>query len=316
MGCPCALHIEALHEDEARLALGVAEAELRRLDRKYSHYRDDSLVAELSALAGTDRLFKTDAETAGLLDFAAQMHAQSGGLFDITTGPLTRLWDLRNGQIPSDAAVADALKRTGWHRLFWQSGQLGVPTAGMSLDLGGVVKEYAADRVALLCREAGIAHGMVDLGGDLAVIGMHADGSAWRVGIQSPHDAAEAAAHIEIGAGGLATSGDYARCAIVDGRRYSHIIDPRSGYPVDSYASVSVSGPSCLIAGAAATVAMLLGIDTGATWLTDLGLPHLCLSRTLDPGTCLATRETVPQADEGATPLNQAPSPARGRGPG
>ena len=102
----------------------------------------------------------------------------------------------------------------------------------MRLDLGGVVKEYAADRAAQLCREAGIAHGMVDLGGDLAVIGAHADGQPWLAGIKAPRAIEGAIAQIELFSGGLATSGDYERVMIVDGRRYSHIIDPVSGYPV------------------------------------------------------------------------------------
>lgn len=279
MGCPCALHVETQSEPDAQQAFAIAEAELRRLDRKYSHYRDDSLVADITALAGSDRQISVDDETANLLDFAAALHVQSDGRFDITTGTLTRLWDLRAGQLPDDAAIAAALACVGWHRVVWQRPHLGIPVPGMRLDLGGIVKEYAADRVAQLCRDAGIGHGMVDLGGDLAVIGAHTDGSAWRVGIKTPDAPEQASAHIDIDHGGLATSGDYERCLIIDGRRYAHIIDPRTGVPIDSFASVSVAAPSCLVAGAAATLAMLLGIEAGSSYLQDLGLPHLCLQR-------------------------------------
>jgi FAD:protein FMN transferase len=279
MGCPCALHVETESETQARRALAIAEDELRRLDRKYSHYRDDSLIAEWAAHAGSSSPFRVDDETAALLDFAAALHEQSAGLFDITAGTLTRLWDLRGGVLPGIDRVDEALSRVGWHRLSWQSPLLSLPIAGMRVDLGGIVKEYAADRVAQLCREAGFRHGMVDLGGDLAVIGAHRDGSAWRVGIKSPESPDHAAAHIDVSTGGLATSGDYERCLVIDGRRYSHIVDPRNGQPIDSFASVSVSAPSCLIAGAAATVAMLLGTIDGAAYLRDIGLPHLCLQR-------------------------------------
>ena len=147
----------------------------------------------------------------------------------------------------------------------------------MRLDLGGVVKEYAADRAARLCREAGIAHGVVDLGGDLAIVGAHADGSAWVAGIKTPSDTARPVARIELRAGGLATSGDYERSMVVDGRRYSHIVDPASGIPVESFASVSVVADSCLVAGAASTMGMLLGVDAGDEWLRGLGLPYLCV---------------------------------------
>lgn len=279
MGCPCALHVETESKARAEQAFAIAEAELRRLDRKYSHYRDDSLIAEWAGHAGSASPLQVDDETAALLDFADALHDQSAGLFDITAGALTRLWDLRSGALPGAAAIAAALSLVGWQRLHWQRPLLSVPIPGMRIDLGGIVKEYAADRVAQLCREAGFGHGMVDLGGDLAVIGTHHDGSPWRVGIKSPESPDNATAHIDIAQGGLATSGDYERCLIVDGRRYSHIIDPRNGQPIDSFASVSVSAPSCLVAGAAATLAMLMGVQEGARYLGDLGLPHFCLQR-------------------------------------
>jgi FAD:protein FMN transferase len=279
MGCPCALHVETESETRAQQAFAIAEAELRRLDRKYSHYRDDSLIAAWATHAGNPSPLPVDDETAALLDFAAALHEQSAGRFDITAGTLTKLWDLRSGTLPSATAIDEALSRVGWQRLHWQRPLLSIPIPGMRIDLGGIVKEYAADRVAQLCREAGFHHGMVDLGGDLAVIGAHHDGSPWRVGIKSPESPDNATAHIDIAHGGLATSGDYERCLIVDGRRYSHIIDPRNGQPIDSFASVSVSAPSCLVAGAAATIAMLLGSVDGAAYLRDIGLPHLCLQR-------------------------------------
>jgi FAD:protein FMN transferase len=280
MGCPCALHIETIDMPDAHQALAIAEAELKRLDRKYSHYRDDSLIADIANLAGSDRSLRVDDETAALLNFAATLYQQSNGLFDITTGALTRLWDLRDGRVPAQRAIDQALAQVGWQHVLWNKPQLGIPVPGMRLDLGGIVKEYAADRVAQLCRDAGFKHGMVDLGGDLAVIGAHQDGSTWRVGIKTPDDPSRASAHLDIHQGGLATSGDYERCLIIDGRRYAHIIDPRNGQPIESFASVSVSAPSCLVAGAAATLAMLLGVEAGADYLQELGVAHLCLTRT------------------------------------
>jgi thiamine biosynthesis lipoprotein len=147
----------------------------------------------------------------------------------------------------------------------------------MRLDLGGVVKEYAADRAAAICREHGTVHGVVDLGGDLSLIGPHGDGTPWCVGIKAPLAPGQAAAEIALARGALATSGDYERAMVVDGRRYSHIVDPRSGEPVQSFASVSVIADSCLVAGAASTLAMLFGIERGAAWLRELGLPHLTI---------------------------------------
>ncbi|HEY7873078.1 MAG TPA: FAD:protein FMN transferase [Rudaea sp.] len=276
MGCPCALHLETDAESIAHAAQASVVAECARLDRKYSHYRDDSFVAQIAsnAISGIE----VDDETADLLDFAAALHVQSDGLFDITAGALTRLWHAQRGRLPNAAEISAALAVTGWQHVQWRRPllQLGVP--GMRLDLGGIVKEYAADRCAKLCQDAGVMSGVVDLGGDLALIGPHRDGSPWIVGIKAPRTPGHAAARIELPRGGLATSGDYERALIIDGRRYSHIVDPRNGEPVQSFASVSVVADSCLVAGAAATLAMLLGVERGGEYLRELGLAHLTIS--------------------------------------
>jgi thiamine biosynthesis lipoprotein len=145
----------------------------------------------------------------------------------------------------------------------------------MELDFGGFVKEYAADRVAELCREGGARHGMVDLGGDLAVIGPHPDGMPWIVGIRDPRAPQSAMASVRLGSCAIATSGDYERCMVVDGVRYTHVLDPRTGWPVTGLRSVSVVADRCLVAGTATTVAMLKGAREGARWLDELGLPNL-----------------------------------------
>ena len=276
MGCPCALQLEADAQVAARAA-AAAQAEVDRLDRKYSHYRDDSLVAQIGASADAGESIVVDNETADLLDFSATLHAQSGGRFDITAGALTKLWDLQTGRVPDAASIESARARCGWGRVEWKRPHLRLGVKGMRLDLGGVVKEYAADRAAQVCRDVGIVHGIVDLGGDLAVVGAHADRSPWVTGIKAPRDTSVAFAQIELHGGGLATSGDYERSVVVDGRRYSHIVDPVSGYPVESFASVSVVADSCLVAGAASTLGMLLGLRAGFDWLTGLGLPFLCI---------------------------------------
>jgi thiamine biosynthesis lipoprotein len=154
-----------------------------------------------------------------------------------------------------------------------------MPVAGMRFDFGGIVKEYAADRAAACCRSAAVVHGVVDLGGDLAVVGPHHDGQAWLAGIKLPSDPRRACASIAIARGGLATSGDYERVLVIAGKRYSHIVDPRSGWPIESFASVSVIADSCLVAGAASTLAMLLGPREGAAYLQGLALPHLCIDQ-------------------------------------
>ena len=278
MGCPCEIQIEGVDAIAAHAAATRARAEIDRLNAKYSHYLQDSLLAQLE-LSAAEADVEVDEETANLLDFAAALHVQSEGLFDITAGVLTRLWDAQSERLPDAHEIERARAHVGWGLVDWRRPWLRLKAPGMHLDLGGIVKEYAADRAAAICRSAGIEHGVVDLGGDLAIIGAHVDGSVWRVGIKDPGDPARAIAQIEVAAGGLATSGDYERALVVDGKRYSHILDPRSGLPVESFASVSVVGPSCLVAGAASTLAMLLGSEAGARYLAELGLAYLCVER-------------------------------------
>ena len=275
MGCPCALYVEACDDTTAHRAFDAVRDETDRLDRKYSHYRDDSVIAGFARRAG--ETIEVDDETAALLDFATELHRQSDGLFDITAGKLTRLWDAQLQRVPSKDAIGAALRVTGWHRIEWTRPHLRIATADMHLDFGGLVKEYAADRCAQRCRDEGVHCGIVDLGGDLALIGPHDNGEPWIVGIKAPRAQGRAAAAIELPRGGLATSGDYERMLVVDGKRYSHIVDPRSGYPIDGFASVSVVADSCLVAGAASTLAMLLGVERGGAWLRELGLSHLCI---------------------------------------
>ena len=139
----------------------------------------------------------------------------------------------------------------------------------MELDFGGFGKEYAVDRAATLLEAAGVTHGLVNLGGDVRVIGPRVDGSAWCIGIRDPRaDETETGdaqnddrsfASIEISQGAIATSGDYERFIEVGGERYCHILNPKTGWPVSHWRSVSVLGPLCTLAGALSTIAMLKG---------------------------------------------------------
>jgi FAD:protein FMN transferase len=273
MGCPCGFQIHARSAREARAWAASARGEVARLEQKYSRYRDDSLLSRINGSAGNASGVEVDTETASLLDYADTCHQQSGGLFDITSGILRRAWDFRSGRLPEPARIAELLPLVGWQKVRWLGGRIALPLAGMELDLGGYVKEYAADRVAARLRAEGCRSGLVDLGGDLAIVGPHPDGAPWVVGIRDARHPDRPALSLPIFSGGVATSGDYERCMIVDGVRYGHILDPRTGWPIAGLASVTVLAPCCLIAGSATTIALLQG-DRARAWLDALGLPH------------------------------------------
>ena len=272
MASPCEILLELQDGMLARRLVDLAAAEAMRIEAKYSRYRPDSLISELHRQSG--KLFHVDEETARLLDLAARCHELSNGRFDITSGILRRAWTFDGSdRVPSRKQVKALLPFVGWHRLSWSAPELVLPE-GMELDLGGIGKEYAADRVgALLAAEAQVPF-LVNFGGDLCVSGARQNGSAWRVGVEDPGHEQRAERVIEIRSGGLATSGDARRFLVKDGVRYSHILNPRTGWPVrHAPRSVSVAAGSCTEAGILATLAMLQGRDAeqyleeqGAIW--------------------------------------------------
>lgn len=262
MSSVCEICLDDAHgAGEAALAQAAGRAinEVRRIEVAYSRYRADSIVSRINAAAGGPDAVAVDAETASLLTFAAQLHAFSDGLFDITSGVLRRAWDFKARRVPTDTDLRPLLPLIGWSQVEWSGQAIRLPRAGMEVDFGGFGKEYAADRAMSALHEAGQRHGYVNLGGDIRVLGPRADGSAWRFGIQHPRKEERTIASVELREGALATSGDYERYFEHEGRRYCHILDPHTGWPVGHWASVSVTAPACVAAGALSTIAMLKG---------------------------------------------------------
>jgi thiamine biosynthesis lipoprotein len=254
-------------DDEALAAraAGAAIADVLRIEAKYSRYRDDSVTTAINRAAGGAAV-AIDGETAALLSYADRCHALSGGRFDITSGVLRRAWDFRRTppQLPDDSLVAASTALIGWGSVERDERAVRLPRIGMEIDFGGIGKEYAADRVATICLGHGLAHGLVNLGGDVRAIGPHPDGAPWRVGIRHPRRDHDAIATVSLDSGAVATSGDYERYFEIAGRRYCHILDPRTGRPVAHWQSVSVVASLCVVAGSCATIAMLLEGDAEA----------------------------------------------------
>ena len=274
MGSPCEIQLFAPDEAEANRIAALVIAEVERLESLYSRYRDTSLLSAINRVAAVGGSIEVDPETAQILNYAATCHAESDGLFDITSGILRRAWRFDRDQPPDPAQVEILLDKVGWHRLLWDPPVLSFPVPGTEIDFGGIVKEYAVDCAATLCKAEGIPNAVVNLGGDIRIVGPRADGSAWKVGIRHPRQADGMVQTLSIREGALASSGDYERCIVFDGVRYGHILNPRTGWPVRHMAAVSVLGDLCVVAGSASTIGMLREAD-GPAWLADLGLPHL-----------------------------------------
>jgi FAD:protein FMN transferase len=279
MASPCQVLLPAASEAQARTLAQSAIDEVRRIEAKYSRYRDDSVVTAINRAAGGDAV-AVDDETASLLHYAGQLHGISGGLFDITTGVLRKAWDFREARMPAPGQLDGLLALTGW-QLVERARKDGVhtvrlPKPGMELDFGGFGKEYAADRAAAKLLEQGVRHGYVNLGGDFHVLGPQPDGTPWRIAIQDPRKADGTIAAIDVAGGALCTSGDYERYFEHDGKRYCHILDPRTGWPVTAWRSVSVLAPLTAAAGACATIAMLKGGEA-LSFLASMEVAYLAM---------------------------------------
>lgn len=286
MGSPCTLRFYYHNEIQARGLYQSAVDEVKRLEAKYSRYLDDSLLTQINKNAG-DCATTIDTETASLLAYAEQAYQISDGLFDITTGVLRKVWDFKAAQIPSQQAIDEQLRFVDWRRVEWDSNTISLPEKGMELDFGGIVKEYAADAVAKLLKQFDISQGVIDLGGDIHVIGPDIDGKPWEIGIRDPHykkttgknpskNLNQALAYVPMSAGGLASSGDYERNFIVNGKKYSHILNPKTGWPSLGLSAVSICSEQTIIAGTVATIAMLKE-DQGIAWLKELELPFVAM---------------------------------------
>lgn len=254
------------HDDPqvARAAIDAAIADVARIEAKYSRYRDDSVTCAIARAAGGEPV-AIDAETAALLAYADTCHVLSSGAFDATSGVLRRAWNFHADppRVPLQGEIDALLPLVDWRAVERTAGTVRLARRGMELDFGGIGKEYAADRAAGLLAQHGVRHALVNLGGDLRAVGAQADGAPWRIGIRDPRGACErhgAIAWVEVADAALATSGDYERHFDVDGVRYCHILDARTGWPVRHWRSMSVVAPLAVVAGSCATIGMLLGV--------------------------------------------------------
>ena len=275
MASRCEVRLTVENEPTAHSLAQLAIDEVRRIEAKYSRYRPDSVVSQISAQAGLDWV-ECDDETLALLAFADQLFEQSAGLFDITSGVLRRAWNFRQPALPGADVLRDLCALIGWRSVQRDGRRVRLPKAGMELDFGGFGKEYAADRAAHILIARGVHNGYVNLAGDIHVMGPQGNQQPWLIGIQDPRHADRLVASIPIASGALATSGDYERFFELDGHRYCHILHPQSGQPVSHWRSVSVLAPSAIVAGSYSSIAMLQQAQ-GREFLEDSGLVYLAI---------------------------------------
>lgn len=262
MGTPCEVQVESRDRRLAAELARMGEAEARRIEEKFTRYKPTGVVWAINNAGGQP--VEVDEETAGLLDYAAQVHALSGGRFDVTSGVLRRAWKFDGSdRVPEPDAVTALMPLIGWQKVQWDRPRLTLPP-GMEIDLGGICKEYAVDRAAMAITAAADCPALVNFGGDLRTTRAKATGR-WAVAIESLDPGKASGGLLQIGEGAIATSGDAKRFLLKAGKRYSHILDPRTGWPVENPPrSITVAARTCVQAGTLSTLAMLLGPDAEA----------------------------------------------------
>lgn len=234
-------------------------------EAQYSRFIPDSLIGRINAAAGHEWV-KVDPETDALFNLCGEMFFMTRGVFDPTSLPLIRLWNWKSQPVslPSASAVAASRELVGWNKLQRCKGAVFLPREGMCMDLGGVGKEYAVDRVVMMGLDRGIANLLVDFGQDVRVHGQPPGRAKWNIGLEDPTRLGECWAGVAVNDHAVATSGEYVRNFTVGGRRYGHIIDSRDGYPVNNGClSVSIIAPYCTMAGILSTAAFILGPRDG-----------------------------------------------------
>ena len=248
----------------AAQALKDAEAELYRLDALLSRQDSASAVSALNESAGSP--VAVEEELYNLLQTAVEYSTLTDGAFAVTVAPIMDAWDFtgEHPRVPSRAELDSLLPLVGDERIVFGSGTVTLEP-GMAVDLGGIAKGYASDRLAELLAADGVSSAMVSLGGNVYVRGTKRDGSLWRVAIEDPNDTAAYLGVLSLQDRFIITSGGYQRYFEQDGVRYHHILDPKTGHPAASgLQSVSVVSQDDTLADALSTALFVMGLDAGA----------------------------------------------------
>lgn len=262
MACPCSVLVET---DDRALAVDVIDLvaqEAWRIEQKFSRYRSDNIIHRINHAQGQPMML--DDETARLIDFATQLFEMSEGLFDISSGVLRKLWTFDGSdRLPSQQQIDALLPVIGWQKVQWQNPRLQIPPE-MQIDLGGIGKEYAVDRCVQLARELTDASVLVNFGGDLACNVVRHNNASWSVGrLITGQDQPSGIFHLKKGA--IATSGDANRYLLRNGVRYSHILNPKTGWAIrNAPHTISVAAATCTEAGMLSTLALLQGAQAEA----------------------------------------------------
>ncbi|GGB18329.1 FAD:protein FMN transferase [Puia dinghuensis] len=261
------------------LQLQQGVEEIRRIEHLLTEFSDDSQTALLNRYAGTQ------AQTVGtevyqLINRSLHLSALTQGAFDISSATLRSLYNFkeRGKELPSPERLAAAMQSMGYQYIqLLPEHQVFLSRPGMRIGFGAIGKGYAADKVKALWKAGGVTAGVINASGDLTAWGCKPDGHPWKIGIRDPHDPDAYLLWLPVDNASVATSGNYEQYVQIDGVRYSHNIDPRTGHPVRGVQSVTIISPSAELSDALATAVTVMGIEAGIHLVDQLPDTHAIL---------------------------------------
>ena len=260
--------ISAVHLDakKGQTAIDAAYAEIERIEAVISEWRESSKVSEINRQAGVAPV-EVPKELASLVRRSLRVSALTDGAFDVTFHTVGRLWNFksRTAPVPAKEAIEAALADTGYRHVVLDEKKSTVylDRKGTRIGFGAIGKGYAANRAVFVLKEHGVTGGVVNAGGDLVIFGTQENGRPWRIGIANPLDRDKTFAWLDTTEQAVVTSGNYENYIELDGRRLSHILDPRTGWPVEELRSVTIVCPDGELADALATGVSVLGVEKG-----------------------------------------------------
>jgi len=273
MGTDVTITVVAKSSHEGETAIDAGMAELRRLDAMMSLYKDSSEISTVNAAAGKNPV-RVSPEMIEVVERAAAVSKLSGGVFDVTVGPLVVLWQMRlkEGTVPTDAEIARVRPLVNYRNIIIdkKASTIFLKKSGMIMDFGGM-KGYIADRVADVIKKRGINNAIIAVAGDIWVLGHREDGQPWRIGVQHPREHDKTLTVLDLSDKYISTSGDYERFVIREKKRYHHIIDPRTGKPSKGVISATLIGDRGSVIDPLTKVPFILGPVEGMKIVKKIG---------------------------------------------
>ncbi len=261
MGTRGTITIYGLAAEDADAAASEAIREMHRIESVMSNWKENSEISRLNRDSGGQPV-RVSSELFLLLEQAYRFSELTGGAFDVTAGPVVKLWGFQGGEaeLPADAEIAGTLEKVGWRKMILDAEDTTVAlTDGSEIDLAGIGKGYAVDRCVGILKKHGATSALVDLGGNMFAMGKPPGREAWSIGIRDPQDPSGVIGKLLINDEAVATSGNYENFVVIDGKKYGHIVDPRIGRTVDHILGVTVVAPSATASDALSTGLFVLG---------------------------------------------------------